>query len=60
MALAGRNEIRIDVELIAFDADFAVDDRLAARMVGETQGDFGLFDIIRFLSIAIKKFRSIV
>ena len=35
MALAGRNEVRIDVELVAFDTDFAVDDRLAARMVGQ-------------------------
>ena len=42
MALAGRNKIRVDVELIAFDADFAVDDRLAARMVWETEGDFGV------------------
>jgi hypothetical protein len=40
MALAGRNKIRVDVKLIAFDADFAVDDRLAARMVWETEGDF--------------------
>jgi hypothetical protein len=35
MALAGRNEMRIDVKLIAFDADFTVDNRLTARMIGQ-------------------------
>ena len=30
----------IDVEVIAVDADFAVDHGAAARMVGETRGDF--------------------
>jgi hypothetical protein len=40
MALAG-GEVRIDGEFIAFDADFAVDDRLAARVIGEAKGNFG-------------------
>ena len=40
MALAGRDKIGINVELVAFDADFAVDNRLAARVIGETEGNF--------------------
>jgi hypothetical protein len=35
VTLAGRNEIRIDIELIAFDTDLPVDQCLAARMIGK-------------------------
>ena len=42
MALAGGNEVGIDVKLVAFDTDLAIDNRLAARMIGQAQGDFRL------------------
>jgi hypothetical protein len=50
MALAGRNEMRVDVKLIAFDTDFTVDNRLAARMVGEAKGDSRFIRHNKFLS----------
>ena len=49
MTLAGRDEVWIDGELIAFDADGAVNDRLTAWVIGEAKGDFGLV-AISFLS----------
>jgi hypothetical protein len=39
MTLAGRDEVWIDGELIAVDADCAVDDRLTARVIGEAKCD---------------------
>jgi hypothetical protein len=36
MALSGRNELRINVEVVAFDADLAVDESATAGMVGQT------------------------
>src|SRR5437773_9921167 len=39
VALSGRNEMRIDFELIAFDTDFTVDKRLAAGMIGQAQSN---------------------
>src|SRR5215472_7904163 len=41
MAFAGRDKLRIDVELVAFDADLAGDHRATARMVGQAEGDAG-------------------
>ena len=55
MTLAGRNEIRVDVQLIAFDADLAVDHRLAAGMIRETEGDFVFVCHSQIPSIAIEK-----
>jgi hypothetical protein len=34
MTLAGGDKVRIDGELVPFDTDLAVDDRLATRMIG--------------------------
>jgi hypothetical protein len=35
MALAGRDEVWVDGEFVAFDADRAVDDRLTAGVIGK-------------------------
>ena len=50
MALAGRNKVWIDIKLVAFDTDLAIDDRLAARMIGQTQRDFRFIRHDSFLS----------
>src|SRR5690349_20489409 len=39
MAFAGRDEFRIDVELVAFDSDFSVDQRATAGMIGKSKRD---------------------
>jgi hypothetical protein len=41
MALARGREVGVNVELIAFDADFAVDQRAAARVIREAESDLG-------------------
>jgi hypothetical protein len=41
MPFAGAGKVWIDFQFVAIDADFAVDDRAAARMVGQAEGDFG-------------------
>ncbi len=50
MALAGRNKIGIDLEIVAFDTYFTVDNRAAARMVRETEGDLWFVGHNNFLS----------
>jgi hypothetical protein len=50
MALAGGDEIGIDIEVVTFDADFAVYNRLAARMIGETERNCGFVGHREFLS----------
>jgi hypothetical protein len=46
MALAGGGEVGVNVEFVAFDADFAVDHSAAARVIGETESNvrFGWHD----------------
>ena len=58
MTLAGRNEMWIDIKFVAFDTDLAIDDRLAARMIGQTQGDFRFIGHGSFLSNVRNNFRS--
>ena len=40
VALPRGGEVRIDGEFVAFDADFAVDQRATAGMIGQAQGNF--------------------
>ena len=47
MALARRSEVRVDVEFVSFDADFAVDQRATARMIREAGVMRGLADMTR-------------
>ena len=53
MALAGRDEIGIDVELVAFDADFAVDDRLQRGWSGRPRVMRGFVGMMSYLSCSV-------
>src|SRR5262245_52499784 len=51
MALAGSREVRIDVELVACDADLAVDQGAAAWMIWQAQGNSRFSGHQNFLSL---------
>src|SRR6266540_4201940 len=50
VTLARGREVRVDVELIAFDADLAIDQRAAARVIGQAESDFRFGRHEKFLS----------
>jgi hypothetical protein len=59
MALARGDKIRVDVEIITFDADLAVDDSATTRMIGETER-YAAFRVCRILVLSQRLFRNYV